>query len=359
MLPPGSTIGILGTGQLGRMLASAAAKLGFRTAVYGPDAEESPAGQVTNRPVTGDYDDADAVAAFAQACDTVTYEFENVPASAAAAVARVGTPLAPGVDALEASQERLREKRLFRSLRIDTVEFWPVDNARQLERALARAGHAILKTRRFGYDGKGQVRLSGSEDPEAVLAGLGGGPWILEAVAPFEREISQVAARSVRGEVAFFDPCENQHKDGILARSIIPAEASAELKAEARNAVHRVMDKLDYVGVLTVEFFDVGGRLLANEMAPRVHNSGHHTYEACTVSQFEQHIRAVAGWPLLDPETLHPMEMLNLIGNEVHEWAGLAADPDVSLTLYGKREARPGRKMGHAVRPYHPHTEGQ
>lgn len=351
MLAPGSTIGILGVGQLGRMLASAAAKLGFRTAVYGPSASESPAGQVAGQAVSGAYDDADAVARFAARCDAVTYEFENVPAGAAEAVLRSGTRLAPNAKALEASQERLREKTLFRSLGIDTVDFWSVESAPDLAGALREAGPSILKTRQFGYDGKGQVRLTGGEDPAAVLAELGGGPWILEAMAPFDREVSQVAARSMRGEIAYFDLCENLHRDGILARSVIPAKAASAVKRQAREAVRLLLEELDYVGVLTVEFFDVGGRLLANEMAPRVHNSGHHTLEACSVSQFEQHIRAVAGWPLRDPETLRPMEMLNLIGAEAEEWAALAADPDVDLTFYGKDEARPGRKMGHAVRP--------
>ncbi|NNU16911.1 5-(carboxyamino)imidazole ribonucleotide synthase [Parvularcula sp. ZS-1/3] len=352
MLEPGSTIGILGVGQLGRMLASAAAKLGFKTAVYGPSAETSPAGQVAGRCFTGEYEDEDAVRAFAEHCDAVTYEFENVPAATAAAVTDTGTTLAPNAKALAASQERLREKDLFRSLNIGTVPYWAIENEADLSAALPEAGRSILKTRRFGYDGKGQERLNGDEDAGKVLSELGGGPWILEGMASFDRELSQVAARSAKGEIAFFDLCENQHKDGILARSVIPAEVSAEVASQAREAVRLVLEHLDYVGVLTVEFFDVGGELLANEMAPRVHNSGHHTLEACSVSQFEQQIRAVAGWPLRDPETVRPMEMLNLVGAEADEWAALAADPNVDLTLYGKGEARPGRKMGHAVRPW-------
>lgn len=351
MLAPGSTIGILGVGQLGRMLASAAARLGFRTAVYGPDAARSSAGQVTSRAVEGAYEDEAAVEAFARSCDVVTYEFENVPAMAAEAVLRAGRILAPPARALEVSQERIAEKTLFRSLNIATVDFWDITAASDLEAALVEAGRSILKTRRFGYDGKGQMRLSGGEDAAATLAELGGGPWILEALAPFERELSQVAARAADGQVTFFDLCENQHKDGILARSVIPAEASPDLAAQARGGVRRIMEELDYVGVLTVEFFVIGDTLLANEMAPRVHNSGHHTVEACAVSQFEQHIRAVAGWPLREPRTITPMEMLNLIGPEVDAWRTLAAETDTSVTLYGKGEARPGRKMGHLVRP--------
>ncbi|GGY53715.1 5-(carboxyamino)imidazole ribonucleotide synthase [Parvularcula lutaonensis] len=352
MLEPGRTIGILGVGQLGRMLASAAAKLGFKVAVYGPEVEKSPAGQFATIRVDGAYEDAAAVEAFARGCDVVTYEFENVPASTAAAVTKAGVELRPNARALEASQERVREKNLFRKLKIGTVDFWPIADARDLAKALPKAGPSILKTCRFGYDGKGQARLQGDEDPEAVLAELGGGPWILEAMARFEREVSLVAARSVHGEIAYFDLCENQHKHGILARSVIPAEASASVKEQAREAVRKVLEHLDYIGVLTVEFFDCDGTLLANEMAPRVHNSGHHTLEACSVSQFEQQIRAVAGWPLRDAETVRPMEMLNLIGEEIEAWDELAADPEVDLTLYGKREARPGRKMGHAVRPW-------
>ena len=351
MLKPGSRIGILGVGQLGRMLASAAVKMGFETAVFGPGATSSSAGAITQHAIDGDYDDLDAVRAFAASCDAVTYEFENVPAATAAAVTSAGTLLAPNADALAASQERLREKRLFRSLNIDTVDFWDVETADDLAAALGEAGPSILKTRRFGYDGKGQLRLRGDEDATQALASMDGGPFILEKMASFDRELSQVAARSPLGEIAFFDLCENQHKDGILARSVIPAKVSSEVQHQAREAVRIVMEELRYVGVLTVEFFDCGGHLLANEMAPRVHNSGHHTLEACAVSQFEQHMRAVAGWHLRDAATVRPMEMLNLVGAEADEWVALAADPDVDLTLYGKGEARPGRKMGHAVRP--------
>ncbi|MEM9838054.1 MAG: 5-(carboxyamino)imidazole ribonucleotide synthase [Pseudomonadota bacterium] len=351
MLAPGSTIGILGVGQLGRMLASAAAKLGFRTAVYGPEAGRSPASYITPRAVDGAYEDDQAVEAFARSCDVVTYEFENVPASTAEAVLQAGRGLHPPAKALAASQERIAEKTLFRSLNIDTVDFWDISNADDLASALSVAGPSILKTRRFGYDGKGQARLAGNEDPASVLDDLGGGPWILEALAPFEREVSQVAARTASGDVAFYDLFENQHKDGILDRSIIPADASEALISQAREASRKVMEALDYVGVLTVEFFVVGDRMLANEMAPRVHNSGHHTVEACAVSQFEQHIRAVAGWPLRDPRTVTPSEMRNLIGPDVNDWERLAADPVTSVTLYGKGEPRAGRKMGHIVRP--------
>jgi len=352
MLEPGSTIGILGVGQLGRMLATAASKLGFKTAVYGPDAERSPAGHVTDHAVDGAYEDAEAVQAFASGCAVVTYEFENVPAETAAAVAQSGKLLAPNAQALAASQERLREKTLFRTLDIPTVDFWDVETPEDLRKALAEAGPSILKTRRFGYDGKGQARLTGNEDPVTVLEDLGGGPWILEALAPFSRELSIVSARGQDGTTAFFDLCENQHKDGILARSFIPATVSDDVRQQAESAARKLLNELDYAGVLTVEFFDVDGQLMANEMAPRVHNSGHHTLEACDVSQFEQHIRAVAGWPLREAKTLRPMEMINLVGPQANDWQALGSDPQIDLTLYGKGEARVGRKMGHAVRPW-------
>ncbi|MEM9810702.1 MAG: 5-(carboxyamino)imidazole ribonucleotide synthase [Pseudomonadota bacterium] len=351
MLAPGASIGILGTGQLGRMLSSAASKLGFRTAVFGPDAEGSPAAQVTSHAVAAAYEDDEAVQAFARSVDVVTYEFENVPAATAAAVAQAGTALAPNAEALAASQERLREKELFRTLGVGTVDFWAIENTDDLARALSQAGPSILKTRRFGYDGKGQASLTGDEDPAAVLEKLGAGPWILEAKATFTREVSQVAARGQDGKVVFFDLIDNTHKDGILDTSVIPAPACEGLVAKAREATQKVLDALDYVGVLTVEFFDCDGTLLANEMAPRVHNSGHVTCEACNVSQFEQHIRAVAGWPLVEPRTQVPSVMTNVIGSDAEAWQAFAGEPGSSLTLYGKDDAQPGRKMGHIVRP--------
>jgi 5-(carboxyamino)imidazole ribonucleotide synthase len=350
-LPPGSTIGILGVGQLGRMLAAAAAKLGFQTAVYGPEADRAPAGLVATRAFSGAYEDQEAVREFAAGCDAVTYEFENVPAAAAAAVTKAGRTLAPCAPALAVSQERLAEKQLFRDLGIGTVPFWGIATAGDLKEALGEAGPSILKTCRFGYDGKGQTRLSGDEDPAEVLADLGGGPWILEKFAPFTREVSQIAARGGDGRAAFYPLAENTHRDGILHRSVMPAPNAENLRGEAERAVRAVLEHLDYVGVLTVEFFEVDGRLLANEMAPRVHNSGHHTIEACSVSQFEQHILAVAGWPLREPRIVEPSEMINLIGPEADDWASYAGEPKTSLTLYGKRQARAGRKMGHLVRP--------
>ncbi|MEM6746390.1 MAG: 5-(carboxyamino)imidazole ribonucleotide synthase [Pseudomonadota bacterium] len=351
MLKPGSTIGVLGTGQLGRMLCSAAAKLGFRTAVFGPDADGSPAGEVATMVRQAAYDDLAAVKVFAEEVDAVTYEFENVPAATAATVTEAGGVLAPPAAALAASQERVREKDFFRSLGIKTVDYWPVASADDLGRALPEAGPSILKTCQFGYDGKGQASLQGAEDPVKVLADLGGGPWILEAKAAFSREVSQVAARGRDGAITFFDLAENEHRSGILHRSVLPAQASDSVREQAQTATRSVLEKLDYVGVLTVEFFDCDGELFANEMAPRVHNSGHVTHEACSTGQFEQHIRAVAGWPLGDTRTLIPSEMINLIGHDTDEWRALTATLGASLTLYGKKETAPGRKMGHWVRP--------
>ncbi|MEO1042071.1 MAG: 5-(carboxyamino)imidazole ribonucleotide synthase [Pseudomonadota bacterium] len=351
MLKPGAMIGILGTGQLGRMLCSAAAKLGFQTAVYGPDAEGSPAGEVATWVHQASYDDLESVTAFAETVDAVTYEFENVPAATAAAITDAGGVLAPPAVALASSQERVREKDLFRSLGIKTVDYWPVADAHDLQAALTDAGPSILKTCRFGYDGKGQARLEGTEDPAQVLTALGGGPWILEAKADFSREVSQVAARGRDGAIAFFDVAENEHRGGILRRSVMPADVSGALRDQAQSATRAVLEALDYVGVLTVEFFDCDGELLANEMAPRVHNSGHVTLEACAISQFEQHIRAVSGWPLGETDTLIPSEMVNLIGHDADQWDALIAQTHTNLTLYSKKETVPGRKMGHWVRP--------
>ncbi|MEM7741627.1 MAG: 5-(carboxyamino)imidazole ribonucleotide synthase, partial [Pseudomonadota bacterium] len=321
------------------------------TAVYGPDAEGSPAGEVATYVHQAPYDDLQRVTAFAERVDAVTYEFENVPAATAAAITEAGVILAPPAAALASSQERLREKDLFRALGIKTVDYWPIADAGDLQAALSEAGPSILKTCRFGYDGKGQAPLQGSEDAERVLAELGGGPWILEAKAQFSRELSQVAARGRDGAIAFFDIAENEHRGGILRRSVMPAEVSASVQNQAQSATRAVLERLDYVGVLTVEFFDCDGVLLANEMAPRVHNSGHVTLEACVISQFEQHIRAVAGWPLGETDTLTPSEMVNLIGHDADRWESLIAQPHTSLTLYGKKETERGRKMGHWVRP--------
>ena len=349
-LPAGSTIGILGGGQLGQMLASAAAKLGFDTEIYCPDAD-CPAGRVAKRLWANDYDDAEALTAFAKACDVVTVEFENVPVTAAEAVLAAGTPFHPGPKALAVAQDRAEEKRFLETAGIACAPWRPVSSLAELEAAHGVLGpDAILKTRRDGYDGKGQVRLSTGSDLAAAWTEIGERPCVLEGLVPFELEISAIVSRRADGQVAGWSPSQNQHEDGILRRSVVPAPVPQTVRDEARRTAIKLAEALDYVGVLALELFVCdGGRLVANEFAPRVHNSGHWTPEACLTGQFEAHIQAVAGWPIGDTTRVFDAEMVNLIGAEA------LADPDVlsdgvSLTLYGKGEARPGRKMGHTVR---------
>jgi 5-(carboxyamino)imidazole ribonucleotide synthase len=351
-LPLGSTIGIIGGGQLGRMLAMAAARLGYRSVVLEPQ-EDCPAAQVANRQIVAAYDDPSALAELARASDVVTYEFENVPVEAALQLAE-SVPVAPPPKALEVSQDRLIEKTFINGTGVATADFRAVDSDADLTEALkAFGGKGVLKTRRMGYDGKGQRVFKGGEagDVAGVFASLGGVPLILESFVPFEREISIIAARAHTGEVIAFDPAENVHKNGILHTSTVPAAISTETAAEALTAASKILTALDYVGVIGVEFFVLpGGALLVNEIAPRVHNSGHWTEAACAVSQFEQHIRAVAGLPLGDPRRHSDCVMENLIGDDVLRMPELLAEKDLVLHLYGKAEARPGRKMGHFTR---------
>ena len=351
-LPPGATIGIIGGGQLGRMLAMAAARLSYRTVVLEPQAD-CPAAQVANRQIVAAYDDTAALDELADGCDVVTYEFENVPVDAARRIAAAVT-VSPPPQALEVAQDRVVEKAFLNSIGVATADFAAVDDDAALAAALARfGGSGVLKTRRMGYDGKGQrvFRDASAADATGAFAGLGGVPLILEALVPFEREISMIAARGRDGTVACYDPAENVHRDGILRSSTVPARIADATAAAARAAASAILEDLAYVGVIGVEFFVLAdGTLLANEIAPRVHNSGHWTEAACAVSQFEQHIRAVAGLPLGDPRRHSDCVMENLIGDEVARLAELAAEPDVVLHLYGKTEARPGRKMGHFTR---------
>ena len=350
-LPPGSTVGIIGGGQLGRMLAMAAARLGYRTMVLEP-VGDCPAAQVANRQIVAAYDDAYGLARLADECHVVTYEFENVPVHSAEALA-ADVPVFPPPRALEVSQDRLVEKRFLNGIGLATAAFHAVDDDASLVDALAACGGSgVLKTRRLGYDGKGQ-RLF--RDHRGSLAGccaaMGGVPLILEALVPFEREISIVAARGLDGSRAAYDPAENLHRDGILRQSSVPAAVSPPTAEAARDAAFVILDALEYVGVVGVELFVLAdGSLAVNEIAPRVHNSGHWTEAACAVSQFEQHIRAIAGLPLGEPARLCDCVMENLIGDEVLRAAALLADPDVVLQLYGKAEIRPGRKMGHFTR---------
>ncbi len=345
-LPPGSTIGILGGGQLGRMLALAAARLGLRCHIYEPGAAP-PAGQVAAATTTAGYDDEAALAAFARSVDVVTYEFENVPAAVVDLLAPL-VPVRPGRQALAVAQDRVAEKDFLAGIGLTVAPYAAVATADELAAAVDRVGlPAILKTRRLGYDGKGQVRMRTPGEAGAALAAMAGAPAVLEGFVTFEREISVIAARGRGGSVAAYDPGENVHRDGILDTTTVPAAIPAALAEEAKAMAGRILTALDYVGVIGVEMFVTGDGLVVNEIAPRVHNSGHWTQNACVIDQFEQHVRAVAGWPLGDPRRHSDAVMTNLIGDAAAGWAGVTAD---GLHLYGKAEARTGRKMGHINR---------
>ncbi|MBZ9817337.1 5-(carboxyamino)imidazole ribonucleotide synthase [Mesorhizobium sp. CA7] len=355
-LAPGSTIGIIGGGQLGRMLAMAAARLGYRIVVLEPQ-PDCPAAQVANRQIVAAYDDPAALAELASASAVVTYEFENVPVAAAQTLAAT-VPVYPPARALEVAQDRLTEKSFLNGIGIPTAEFCPIDNDDQLTEALKTFnGSGVLKTRRMGYDGKGQrvFRNMQTGGFAGTCEAMGNVPLILESLVAFEREISVIAARGLDGSVAVFDPAENVHREGILRSSTLPAAIRPETEAAAKEAAAKILSALGYVGVIGVEFFVLAdGALLANELAPRVHNSGHWTEAACVVSQFEQHIRAVAGLPLGSPARHFDCVMENLIGDDMLKVPALVAEPDLMLHLYGKAESRPGRKMGHFTRLIRP-----
>jgi 5-(carboxyamino)imidazole ribonucleotide synthase len=352
MLPLGSTIGILGGGQLGRMLAVAASRLGYKSHIFEPGAD-CPAGQVAHRVTTAAYEDAPALGAFAEAVDVVTYEFENVPTEALDQL-EARRPIHPGRLALATSQDRLVEKDFLSRLGLKTAPYRDITSVEDLDQALTEIGpRAILKTRRFGYDGKGQVRLEADSDPGEAMAALQGAPAILEGFVAFSAEVSVIAARSASGEVAAYDPGENVHEGGILRTTTVPARLSGAQRTDAALLAGRILNALDYVGVMGVELFVTPGGLVVNEIAPRVHNSGHWTQQGCSVDQFEQHIRAVAGWPLGDGARFADVVMENLIGDDIDRVPELARDPKVTLHLYGKAETRAGRKMGHANRVAH------
>jgi 5-(carboxyamino)imidazole ribonucleotide synthase len=355
MLKPGATIGILGGGQLGRMLALAAARLGLECHVFSSE-RDACSFQVASRATWAEFSDEAALEAFARDCDVITYEFENVPATAAAFLA-ARKPVLPDPKVLETTQDRLVEKDFVARLRIGTAPYAAVGNAGELAAAVAKIGlPAVLKTRRLGYDGKGQVKIRKAADAAAAWRALNEAPCILEGFIDFEQEVSVVAARSADGKVVSFDVTHNEHRDHILKVSRAPAPIPPALAAEARRIAGRIAKAFGYVGVLAVEMFVVRhGRtrqLLVNEIAPRVHNSGHWTIDGATVSQFEQHIRAIAGWPLGQPVRLGRVEMVNLIGAEVETYRRWLTVPGASVHLYGKGEARPGRKMGHVTRVY-------
>ncbi len=353
-LEPGGIIGILGGGQLGRMLAMAAARLGLRAHVFCPD-PDSPAFDVCAEKTIAPYEDEAALRRFAGAVGVVTYEFENVPARTADVLAAI-RPVRPDAAALAASQDRLVEKEFVASLGIATAPFLPVDTAGSLARAVAQLGRpAILKTRRFGYDGKGQTTIKEGTDLAVAFRSLGGVPSILEGVVPFEREISVISARGLDGGFKAYPVCENRHEHHILQRTVAPAAVAPATAAEAVRIARTIADALGYVGVLAVELFvtreNGAERLRVNEIAPRVHNSGHWTQDGTACSQFEQHVRAICGWPLgATALNGRGVEMENLVGAAVSGWRRLLAVEGVALHLYGKAEERPGRKMGHWTR---------
>ena len=352
-LKPGDTIGILGGGQLGRMLAMAAARLGLRCQVFSPD-PDSPAFDVVLNATCAEYADVEALEQFANDVDVITYEFENVPASATL-ILGARRPVLPDQRILETTQDRLAEKDFVTRLGIGTADYADVSTAASLRAAIHKIGlPAVLKTRRFGYDGKGQAIIREGDNADRIWADLGTKSAILEAFIPFEREISVIAARSADGGVECFDVTENEHRDHILKVSRAPAAIPERLAQEAREVAGKIAGALDYVGVLAVEMFvlqrENGPKILVNEIAPRVHNSGHWTLDGASVSQFEQHIRAIAGWPLGKPLRHGEVTMTNLIGDEINSYEQWLAVPGATVHLYGKGVPRPGRKMGHVTR---------
>jgi 5-(carboxyamino)imidazole ribonucleotide synthase len=354
LLKAGATIGILGGGQLARMLALAAARLGLRCHVYSPE-KDSCAFDVVHAGTYAAYDDEDALGRFAGTVDVITYEFENVPAKTAAFLAR-RRPVLPDPQVLETTQDRLVEKNFISALKIATAPYAPIHSATQLAEGVKAIGlPAVLKTRQLGYDGKGQAKIAKGGDAITAWRSVRNAPCILEGFIKFEREVSVVVARARDGGVECFEVTENEHRDHILKVSRVPAKVAPALAREARQIATRIAKAFDYVGVLAVEMFVVrkGRRstVLVNEIAPRVHNSGHWTIDGATVSQFEQHIRAIAGWPLAKPLRLgRRVEMVNLIGDEVNDAANWLTVPGTSVHVYGKGEARPRRKMGHVTR---------
>lgn len=339
------TIGILGGGQLGRMLSVAASRLGLKTHIFEPSANP-PAAHVADAVTTASYDDHAALQAFAQTVDVITYEFENIPTSALDLLESL-KPIHPGRRALATSQDRLTEKEFLQSLGLQTAPIATVDNAADLDAAIATIGApAILKTRTMGYDGKGQARIKSADDAAQAIADMAGAPAILEGFVNFSHEVSIIGARDADGAVACFDPGENVHVDGILSTTTVPAKLTPSQRTDAVLIAASILNALDYVGVMGVELFVTPEGLIVNEIAPRVHNSGHWTQNGCTIDQFEQHIRAVAGWPLGDGSRHSNVVMENLIGDDMDRLPDLAKTT-AAIHLYGKADVKKGRKMGH------------
>lgn len=346
VLPTGATIGILGGGQLGRMLSVAASRLGFKTCIFEPNGD-CPASHVANYHFKASYDDEAALKAFAAAVDVVTYEFENVPTSALDLIESI-VPIRPNRRTLAVSQDRMSEKAFLSELGLMVAPYGAVEDAESLAAAIAQVGTpAILKTRRFGYDGKGQSRLMSPNDATQALADMAGADAVLEGFVDFSHEISVIAARGQAGDISCYDPGENVHLNGILHTTTVPARLTPAQRTDAVLIAAKILNALDYVGVMGVELFVTKEGLIVNEIAPRVHNSGHWTQNGCTIDQFEQHIRAVVGWPLGDGTRHSNIEMLNLIGDDVDRIAEFAKDGSVGIHLYGKADVKAGRKMGH------------
>lgn len=352
-LSPGSTIGILGGGQLGRMLAIAAAQLGYKCHIYAPD-KISVAAEVAGQFTCADYTDLDALSIFAKSCDIITYEFENVPVAPLRAIANI-TPVRPDIRALEISQDRAAEKEFAIGMGGETAPFAIANDAEGIATALSAIGpDAIAKTVRMGYDGKGQARLSGETMVDDIWRELGEQPLIIEKRVGFDAEFSVILARDAGGNIDYWDCPRNNHVDGILSQSTLPAGPLVESQiAAARTLAAAIADRLGYIGVMTCEFFATQSAPVFNEMAPRVHNSGHWTIEGAMTSQFENHIRAICGLPLGDSRTVYGrVEMENLIGDDILKWERIMADPAAHIHIYGKGAPRPGRKMGHVTRLY-------
>jgi 5-(carboxyamino)imidazole ribonucleotide synthase len=352
IVPPGGTIGILGGGQLGRMLAMAAAELGLNTCIY-TDMPNSPAFSVSGHHICAGFNDEAAMAEFTASIDAATLEFENIPSRTVQAIDRL-KPIFPTARILDISNDRLAEKQFIASLDIATADIWQIDNLDDLTRAFEQSGQpAILKTRRFGYDGKGQVSIGHKDALEESWLEIDKNPAILEAFVPFDKELSIILARDQAGAISAYEPGENHHENHILATTIVPASVSDEVKTRALEIATKIAVALDYVGILAIELFlemgPHGPVLRVNEIAPRVHNSGHWTLDGAVTNQFEQHIRAIAGWPLGDVARHSDVVMTNLIGADIENWRTLAQQPNTKIHVYGKTEVKAGRKMGHVT----------
>lgn len=346
VLNTGATIGILGGGQLGRMLSVAASRLGFKTHIFEP-AANPPAGHVADVVTSASYEDEAALKAFAACVDVITYEFENVPTSALDLLESI-KPIRPNRRALAVSQDRITEKEFLSGLGLNIAPYAAVDTAEDLDKAIAEIGApAILKTRRFGYDGKGQARIMDASDAPKAIKDVAGAPSVLEGFVEFSHEVSVIAARGQAGDVSCFDPGENVHTNGILHTTTVPATLTSAQRMDAVLLAAKILNELEYVGVMGVELFVTKQGLVVNEIAPRVHNSGHWTQNGCVIDQFEQHIRAVVGWPLGDGKRHSNVEMLNLIGDDVDRIPEFAKDGSVAIHMYGKDDVKTGRKMGH------------